>query len=436
MDFALLPPEVNSARIYAGAGSGPMLAASAAWDGLAADLESTAASYQSAIAALTSGPWLGPSSASMAAAAMPYVTWMRTVAAQAAQSATQAKMAAGAYEAVFAMTVPPPMIAANRSLLMSLIATNLLGQNTAAIAATEAQYTEMWAQDAAAMYGYAGQSATASALTPFAPAPNTTNPAGLVGQAAAIAHSTATSAGTGAQSIVSTGPQLLSAVPSALQALAQPAQSGFSGILDALGFTSPQSFLALFGLVAPYTASLATTNLGLNTAALSRAPVTEAPGYALAGEAGAGPGTLVSAGPAGLGGSAVSAGTGQANVVGRLSVPPGWAVAAPEVRTVAKALPMNGVTASPAVFTGSSGTLFSEMALAGMAGRAVGATSGLGRQPCAEAVNTQAVRPAPPPPGGLVTSIAAELQKLAELHDSKVLTDDEFIQLKQRLIAR
>jgi PPE-repeat protein len=53
------------------------------------------------------------------------------------------------------------VVAANRSLLMSLIATNLLGQNAAAIAATETQYTEMWAQDAAAMYGYAGQSSAA-----------------------------------------------------------------------------------------------------------------------------------------------------------------------------------------------------------------------------------------------------------------------------------
>jgi PPE-repeat protein len=270
-------------------------------------------------------------------------------------------------------------------------------------------------------------------LTPFAPAPNTTNAAGLVGQAAAITHTVAASAGSGAQSIVSTGPQLLSAVPTALQGLAQPTQSGFSGILDALGFTSLQSYLSLFGLVTPYTASLATVNMGLIGSRTGFAP---APGYTLAGEAGAGPGTLVSAGPAGLGGSAVSAGTGQANVVGRLSVPPGWAVAAPEVRTVAKASPMIGVTASPAVFTGSSGTLFSEMALAGMAGRAVGATSGLGRQPCAEAGNTRAVRPAPPALGGPITSIAAELQKLAELHDSKVLTDDEFTQLKQRLIAR
>ena len=53
------------------------------------------------------------------------------------------------------MTVPPPVIAANRTQLMSLTATNFFGQNTPAIAATEAQYSEMWAQDAAAMYGYA-----------------------------------------------------------------------------------------------------------------------------------------------------------------------------------------------------------------------------------------------------------------------------------------
>ena len=57
--------------------------------------------------------------------------------------------------------MPPPVIEANRTLLMTLIATNILGQNTPAIAATEAHYMEMWAQDAAAMYGYAGlQAAT------------------------------------------------------------------------------------------------------------------------------------------------------------------------------------------------------------------------------------------------------------------------------------
>ncbi|HVQ98519.1 MAG TPA: PPE family protein, partial [Mycobacterium sp.] len=150
MDFGMLPPEINSVRMYAGPGSGPMIAAATAWDELAAELQAGAASYSSVISGLTAG-WQGPSSAAMAAAAAPYVTWMRTTAAQSEQTANQARAAAAAYETAFAATVPPPVIAANRSLLMSLIATNLLGQNTPAIAATEANYAEMWAQDAAAM---------------------------------------------------------------------------------------------------------------------------------------------------------------------------------------------------------------------------------------------------------------------------------------------
>jgi PPE-repeat protein len=36
LDFAALPPEINSARMYTGPGSGPMLAAASAWHGLAA----------------------------------------------------------------------------------------------------------------------------------------------------------------------------------------------------------------------------------------------------------------------------------------------------------------------------------------------------------------------------------------------------------------
>ena len=38
MDFAVLPPEINSGRMYAGAGSGPLVAAAAAWEALAAEL--------------------------------------------------------------------------------------------------------------------------------------------------------------------------------------------------------------------------------------------------------------------------------------------------------------------------------------------------------------------------------------------------------------
>ena len=175
MDFAFLPPEINSGRMYVGPGSGPMLAAAAAWDGLAAELHSTATSYGSVISELSAGPWLGAASAAMTAATAPYVAWMRSTATQAEQTSIQAKAAAAAYEVTFAAMVPPPVIEANRALLQALIATNLFGQNAPAIAATETLYAEMWAQDATAMYGYAGTSASATTLTPFTPAPQTTN---------------------------------------------------------------------------------------------------------------------------------------------------------------------------------------------------------------------------------------------------------------------
>ena len=191
MDFSVLPPEINSARMYSGPGSGPLMAAATAWDELANELNSTAASYSSVISGLTSADWLGPSSASMAAAAAPYAAWMSTTGAQAEQAAAQAMAAASAYEAAFAMTVPPPVIAANRSQTMVLIATNILGQNTSAIAASEAQYAEMWAQDSAAMQGYASSSAAASTLRPFTSPPQTTNPAGLAGQAGTVAQAAA-----------------------------------------------------------------------------------------------------------------------------------------------------------------------------------------------------------------------------------------------------
>ena len=195
MFYAAFPPEFNSGRMYTGPGSGSMLAAAAAWDGLATELQSTASSYSSVISTLTSGPWVGPSSLSMAAAVTPYLTWMQGTAAQAHEAATQATAAASAYEAAFAAHVPPPEIAANRSQLASLVATNIFGQNTPAIAATEAQYGEMWAQDALAMDSYATSSAAASKLTPFTAAPQTTNTAGTAMQAAAVTGAAATPAG-------------------------------------------------------------------------------------------------------------------------------------------------------------------------------------------------------------------------------------------------
>ncbi|MBV8290260.1 MAG: PPE family protein, partial [Mycobacterium sp.] len=125
MDFGSYPPEINSGRMYAGPGSAPMLTAAEAWDGLAAELHSAANSYQSVVSGLTAGPWLGSSSASMAAAAASYVSWLNATTAQAEETAAQAKAAAAAYQTAFASTVPPPMVAANRAQLMTLVATNL-----------------------------------------------------------------------------------------------------------------------------------------------------------------------------------------------------------------------------------------------------------------------------------------------------------------------
>src|SRR6202042_712398 len=232
IDFAMFPPEINSGRMYAGPGAGPMTAASAAWDALADDLYLAAAGYGYTVSDLTSS-WLGPSSMSMATAAATYVSWITVTAAQAALTAVQAMAAVAAYEAAFAVTVPPPIIAANRALLLALVATNFFGQNTPAIMATEALYVEMWAQDAAAMYGYAGASSAASALTPFTTPLPTTNSSGLAGLAAAVTQAAGSSAGTGTQTVA---PLSSAAVPGALQGLASTMASSSSS-------TSPLSSL-------------------------------------------------------------------------------------------------------------------------------------------------------------------------------------------------
>jgi len=105
----------------------------------------------------------------VAGASAPYVGWLSAAAAQAESAASQAHTVASAFEVAVAATVPPPAIAANRAALAPLVATNFLGQNTPAIAATEAQYTQMWAQDAVAMAGPAGAS-LASPSTGVVPA--------------------------------------------------------------------------------------------------------------------------------------------------------------------------------------------------------------------------------------------------------------------------
>ncbi|WP_142383152.1 PPE family protein, partial [Mycobacterium intracellulare] len=148
-------------------GSGSLVSAASAWSALAAELNSAALSYEKVVTALSSEEWLGAASATMAQAVQPYIAWMTSAAAQAEEAATQARAAAAAYEAALSASVPPPLVASNRMQVSQLQATNVLGQNTPLIAQLEAQYGEYWAQDAGAMYGYAGQSSAATKQTPF-----------------------------------------------------------------------------------------------------------------------------------------------------------------------------------------------------------------------------------------------------------------------------
>ncbi|WP_156763198.1 PPE family protein, partial [Mycobacterium sp. E787] len=169
MNFLVLPPEVNSARIYLGAGPGPMLAAAAAWEGLAGELGSAASSFGSVTSGLVGAAWQGPAAVAMVGAAAPYQGWLSAAAAQAQGAAGQARAAAAAFEAAASATVHPAAVAANRSQFVSLVRSNLLGLNAPAIAAAEAQYEQMWAADVSAMVGYhGGASAVAAQLKPMA----------------------------------------------------------------------------------------------------------------------------------------------------------------------------------------------------------------------------------------------------------------------------
>lgn len=353
LDFGLLPPEINSGRMYSGPGPGPLLAAAEAWDGLASDLGFASAGYGSTLSELTSGSWIGPTSSAMMAAVTPYVNWLSTTAAQAEETANQARAAVAAYEAAFAMTVPPPAIAANRALLMALIATNFFGQNTPAIMATEALYVEMWAQDAAAMYSYAGASAAAALVTPFVAPAQTANQDGVNDQADAVAKAAATPAGqaaTVAQNAVASAPST-SAETTASATTAVPATTTATSGATTTATTGPFAWLQQFiqNTLAdspPGAFGLGLTNANLNSLrqifqayfgvglanfGMSIAQQTTFGTGATAGAGGAWYPTPNFAGlaPFGNGGAPVSAGIGQASTLGRLSVPASWPGATP-----------------------------------------------------------------------------------------------------------
>jgi PPE-repeat protein len=430
MDFAFLPPEINSGRMYSGAGAGPLLAAASSWDALGAELNTAGLAYESVLTELSSG-WAGPSATAMAAAAAPYAQWLRAIAVQAEETAIQARAATAAYETAFAMTVPPPVIAANRSLLMALVATNFLGQNTAAIAATEAHYAQMWAQDATAMFGYAAGAAAASKLVPFTQPPRTTSSAGqAVGQAAATAAQ-------------GQGEGLLAGLTQAVQG---------STLKTAAGSSTGVSALA--GLIGPLTAAASASaptielsNAGLELIVDSMGTFgIDALGTFLIDPLGVFGGVEEVARAALAGALPMTASMASATSISGLSVPLAWASAVPSaIGQLGVSLAAAGTPAAGAVAAGETMVPAVGMAAAGLAGRA-SAGAAPGRR-----VPTTGSTAAPGPPSrrpnelpeftpesafGLLMGADVELRELAELRSAGILTDEEYAAEKRALVGR
>ncbi|UCN06737.1 PPE family protein [Mycobacterium intracellulare subsp. chimaera] len=375
MDYGAFPPEFNSARIYSGPGSGSLVSAASAWSALAAELNSAALSYEKVVTALSSEEWLGAASATMAQAVQPYIAWMTSAAAQAEEAATQARAAAAAYEAALSASVPPPLVASNRMQVSQLQATNVLGQNTPLIAQLEAQYGEYWAQDAGAMYGYAGQSSAATKQTPFQKAPEITNASGQASQSAAVTKATSDSTATNTSKV--------------LQSMAQPASNATANAtsqattatdpLTELWFlltgqtTFPTNLGTLVNGYTPFAGLFYNTEglpyfsigMGNNFVQISKslgligsaAPAAAKALPALGGLGGMLGGGAAAAHPVAALGSAASIG-------GKLSVPVAWSGAPAAAPAQGHAIPVSTISAAPEA-AGGPGNLLGGMPLAG-----------------------------------------------------------------------
>jgi PPE-repeat protein len=376
MSFSLIPPEINSALMATGAGSGPLLEAAAAWDSLSADLDSTATQYQTLITNLTTGPWLGPSSARMAAATAPYIAWLQGTSATAAQTGAQAKVAAAAYQSAYASMVPLPAIVANRAELATLVANNFLGQNTGAIATNEAEYLDMWIQDALTMDTYQANSQAASALPAQSAAPQVAS--GAVANAAAATPA----ADTGAELIIDellqdvaylfgdsgAGLPTLSGLPTWLGTVATAIAANPSGALLPIQATYYMGMLSSTpARMFMSSGSSSSSAAGSSMAGMSDSLLANVGKFVdgkLANVMG-GVGSQLS-----KWGSSVAASLAGAQHLGGLSVPNAWHGMAPEMARAAPTLPATSV-AAPSMTAGLPSSPFAQGLMGALAGRGV-----------------------------------------------------------------
>jgi PPE-repeat protein len=400
MSFMMFPPELNSGLMYSGAGSGPLMAAASAWDELAADLEATAAAYQTVLGQLIQVTWLGPTSARMAAATAPYVAWLGTTAGQAAQTSAQARFAAAAYESAFASTVPPAVIAANRALLVALVATNFLGQNSPAIAATEMHYVEMWFQDGLTMDTYATTSQQAVVLPEQTPAPNTSD-GGVSSDAAALAQTLENSVSTLVKDLTTTlqaGMQMLLGGNSTLGSSTNSLSSAFSTAMTNLtgastgahsaaatgasGAAASTAADSAVGSIVPIQLTYYATMLASMPAkmlislgnSMGASQAMQAGQQAMLADVTSILDEKMKALLGGISGqmrgfgSQITAQLASAGRLGGLSIPNSWAQAAPEMVRAAPVLPTNSV-AAPLLSAGTPNSPFTQALMGSLNGR-------------------------------------------------------------------
>jgi PPE-repeat protein len=162
-----MPPELNTARLMAGAGQAPMLQAAAGWEALAAAQEAQAAELAAKLAALK-GAWTGIGSERATAAAAPMVTWLETAAQTARKRGMQAAAQAAAYANALGITPSLPDIATNKITHTVLAATNFLGINTVPIGFNEMDYfVRMWNQAGGAMDIYEAETLANTVFEPL-----------------------------------------------------------------------------------------------------------------------------------------------------------------------------------------------------------------------------------------------------------------------------